>query len=214
MKKSTSMRNYRLVIASENPTKVNSARDAFVQVFMPEIKGDFLTEIIEMFKDFINPDHLEIVSVSVPSLVPEQPRGEEETRTGAMNRLLAVKKMHPKASAWVSIEGGVIVSLDRVTEINVILVSVQGIEKIFEVETPKFEISYKTADHVRNGMELGPANDLVFGQKNSKQAGGMVGIVTSQLVTRYDIYYQSLLIAFAQIRNTHLYSRVSIPAQS
>ncbi len=75
------------------------------------------------------------------------------------------------------------------------------------VEAPRFAVAHQTALRIRAGMEMGPANDEVFGQTNSKQAGGMAGIITDQLVTRYDLYYTPLLIAFSQLKNAHLYEQ-------
>jgi non-canonical (house-cleaning) NTP pyrophosphatase len=57
-------------------------------------------------------------------------------------------------------------------------------------------------------MEMGPANDQVSGEVNSKQAGGVAGKVTDQLITREDITYIAAVLAFSQLKNKHFYEDI------
>ena len=50
-------------------------------------------------------------------------------------------------------------------------------------------------DLVRDGMELGDANDRVFATTNSKQKGGAFGLLTNGRYTREGVYAQALTIA-------------------
>jgi inosine/xanthosine triphosphatase len=193
-----------LVVGSENPVKKCAARDAYMQVFFPEIKG-VLASIAEAIKDRFNPDEITIIGERVPSGVSEQPMSEEETRFGAVNRLVAVREKYKDADGWVAIEGGIIIRDGLVYEIGCVAVSVKNSYRISINRAIEFEVPTKTADLIKKGYEMGPANDLVFGIENSKQSGGMAGIITNDLVVRYDLYYTPLLIAFSQFKNAHLY---------
>ena len=48
---------------------------------------------------------------------------------------------------------------------------------------------------VRQGLELGEANDRVFRTVNSKQGGGAFGLLTDGRYTREGIYAQTLVLA-------------------
>src|SRR3989344_8440641 len=76
----------KVVVASTNPVKINTAQIGFSQMF-PEFQFDFS-------------------GVSVLSDVADQPMGAEETLNGARNRAENAKKAEPDADYWVGIEGG------------------------------------------------------------------------------------------------------------
>lgn len=55
------------------------------------------------------------------------------------------------------------------------------------------------------GKELGEADDLVFGQTNSKQANGAVGILTDNVLTRTTFYEPAVILALIPFKNPELY---------
>jgi inosine/xanthosine triphosphatase len=59
---------------------------------------------------------------------------------------------------------------------------------------------------VRSGVELGVADDRVFGRSNSKQQDGAVGLLTRGIVTRTDYYEHALLLALVPFGLSELYS--------
>lgn len=65
----------KIIIASQNPAKVNAVRSAFSTVF-PDQEWEF-------------------IGVSVPSEVADQPMSDEETKQGALNRVRNAKQRHP-----------------------------------------------------------------------------------------------------------------------
>lgn len=200
-----------LVVASTNPVKLATAAHAFNQVYNPETTGafgGFFESIQQRVKEFWEPDVFQVIGHAAHSGVPAQPVGEVQTEAGAQARLHAIQLEYPNATAWVAIEGGVIINESSVVQIATILVAHKDCSRTFRVEAPRFEIPTSTARLVRAGAEVGPANDEVFGAKNSKEAGGMVGFVTDQLVLREDLYFVPLLIAFSQLKNAkRLYSQ-------
>jgi non-canonical (house-cleaning) NTP pyrophosphatase len=44
-------------------------------------------------------------------------------------------------------------------------------------------------------MELGDADDAVFGRSNSKQANGSIGLLTDDALTRTEYYVQAVIMA-------------------
>jgi inosine/xanthosine triphosphatase len=48
---------------------------------------------------------------------------------------------------------------------------------------------------INQGLELGAADDAVFGRQNSKQGIGTVGLVTNHLITRQQYYTQAIILA-------------------
>jgi inosine/xanthosine triphosphatase len=77
----------KIVIASQNPVKIDAARLGFQSMFPDE--------------DF----HLQ--GVSAPSGVRAQPMSSQETMIGAANRAKAAQKLRQDADFWVGIEGGI-----------------------------------------------------------------------------------------------------------
>jgi non-canonical (house-cleaning) NTP pyrophosphatase len=63
----------------------------------------------------------------------------------------------------------------------------------------------KVAELIAGGMELGPADDQVFGRTNSKQAGGAIGLLTDDVVTRSDYYTEAIIFALVPFKNPQYY---------
>jgi len=55
-------------------------------------------------------------------------------------------------------------------------------------------------------MELGEADDVVFGTNNSKQANGAVGLLTDNALTRAELYTEGVILALIPLRNESLYT--------
>lgn len=162
----------KIIIASKNPAKIKAVKLAFSKVFT--------------HKKF------EYEGVSVPSGVPDQPKGEAETLLGAENRVKNARNAFD-ADYWVGLEGGV---SENNNELEAFAWMVIRTKKIHgKGRTGSFFLPPKVAKLVKEGMELGHADDLVFGQSNSKQKGGAVGLLTNNLLTRTTYYEQALILA-------------------
>lgn len=59
-----------------------------------------------------------------------------------------------------------------------------------------------------SGMELGDADDQIFGRSNSKQEDGTVGILTAGLIDRASYYHHALVLGFVPLlsQNAWLYA--------
>ena len=196
-----------VAVASLNPVKVQAAHDAFLQVFYPEMKEPLYRKLLKFMLSIVDPEELRTIPVQVFSEVSPQPKGEKETLQGAINRLNTLKELMQEADYFVAIESGIVDNGTIMEEIGYALVTSRDSGRIYRGQMPRFEIPFEHARLVREGMELGPANDSITGTKDSKQKGGVVAEVTSQLVTRQDMCYQATILAFSSLRNAHLYTR-------
>jgi non-canonical (house-cleaning) NTP pyrophosphatase len=59
---------------------------------------------------------------------------------------------------------------------------------------------------VREGKELGDADDIVFGQQNSKQKSGAIRLLTNNLIDRSGLYEHAVSLDFVPFYNPKLYS--------
>lgn len=172
-----------LIIASHNPVKVRAAARAFQSMFPDEV---FVVE-----------------TVSVPSGVSDQPRSDHETVTGAANRARHAAKLYPQADFWVGIEGGI---ADEGSEMAAFAwVFILSPYRSGKSRTGTFFLPAAVAELVRQGEELGQADDIVFKTENSKQENGAVGLLTGNLVDRARLYEQAVLLALIPFRNPTLY---------
>jgi inosine/xanthosine triphosphatase len=164
----------RVAVGSTNPVKVGATRAVVTRLVAAA----------------------EVESVAVPSGVPDQPWGDDETIRGAVARAHAARAALD-ADWGVGIEGGVID--DGGTTVRTCawaaIVGRNGRESVGG--SLSLELPPRVAALVRGGMELGHAMDAMTGQRNVKQGVGAVGILTAGLVTRQGAY--ETLVAYALV---------------
>lgn len=174
----------RIIVASTNPVKLQSARDGLAAIFPNE--------------------QMTIEGVSVASGVTNQPMSDGETLRGAQQRATNARAKKPDADAWIGIEGGVEDGPHGLEVFAwVVILSVDG--KIGRGRTATFFLPEKIAALVRQGTELGEADDIVFGRTNSKQQNGAVGILTGDAITRASYYAPAVTLAAIPLKNKSLF---------
>ena len=165
--------NTLFAVGSLNPIKLQAVRDAAIQFF----------------------DGVEVLAVAVPSGVSAQPFGDEEMIAGATQRAQAA--LHTQASTadyGVGLEGGVLELKEGMFACAwCAVVHLDGVLGL--ASTGRFLLPLRVAELVRGGMELGYADDVVFGRSNSKQNEGAVGILTHGRLTRAQFYSPAVLLA-------------------
>lgn len=172
-----------VIVGSKNPVKIKCTENAFQSIFE---------------------DHFIVQGLNADPNVSPQPKGDVETYTGAYNRAFESKKAFPEADFWVGIEGGV----DEVGEQMVAfawMVVMDGSSKIGKAKTATFFLPEALAKLIREGMELGEADDQVFKRTNSKQSNGAVGILTNGIVNRMEYYQQAVTLALIPFVNKSIY---------
>ena len=172
-----------IVIASENPVKAGAIEGAFQKLFPAT--------------------SYQLTQASVDSGVSDQPLSDDETKQGALNRVAAARRIHPGATVWVGLEGGVERDEQRVLAFAWIVVESSG--RRSAVRTATFPLPDRIVELIDQGVELGHANDQVFGRENSKQREGAVGTLTGGLIDRRELYEHAAIMALAPWKNPVLF---------
>lgn len=173
----------KIVVASLNPVKAEAVLGAFVRLFPGE---DFTVE-----------------TVSVPSGVSVQPMTDQETCQGAQNRARRAREARPDADFWAGVEGGCEIQEGELAAFA--WVEVLSREREGKARTAAFRLPPEVQKLVEAGLELGDADDQVFGKSNSKQQNGAVGLLTGNVETRTSLYEQAVVLALIPFKNPTLY---------
>jgi len=147
--------------------------------------------------------HSTFTAVAVPSGVPEQPWGDDQTRTGAYNRALAARTTH-NADFGVGLEGGV-VETDFGLMTNAWCAIIDRSGTVGVGGGSHTMLPPAVADMLRSGRELGEAMDAISGLQNTKQSLGAIGILTDGLSSRQQAYEVIVRFALARFRQPDLY---------
>ena len=172
----------KIVVASKNPVKINAVLNSFSTCFDSKF---------------------EVIPVSVPSGVSDQPMTEDETLRGAVTRVQEARTQIPGADFYAGIEGGISLHNGRMLAFAWIVIASEEFES--HARTATFALPPAIRDLICRGMELGEADDVVFNKQNSKQQNGAVGLLTNDLVTRESLYRQAVLLALIPFLNRELY---------
>jgi|GEM_PF-533647 len=152
----------KIAIASKNPNKV----EAIKQIF-----------------EFYFPNS-EFASFNIQPSGTNQPIGKDQTIELAIERVNLLKA-ETKADFYVAIESGFYEDEFGAYSFGVCIISdSQG--KISKVSGDVDILPEDLAILIKNGVEMGPAVDEIFGTKNIKQKGGLISILTKNLITRED----------------------------
>lgn len=175
----------KIIVASKNPVKINATLSGFQKMFPDE--------------------QFEIEGVSASSGVSDQPQNDSETFCGAWNRANNASKSNQSADFFVGIEGGI---EEKDSEIETFAwVVVRTRENGFgKGRSGAFFLPPQVAKLIRQGKELGVADDIVFGRANSKQENGAVGILTGDVIDRTGFYTEAVILALIPFKNRELYN--------
>ena len=175
----------RVVVASGNPVKVQATLNAFSRMFAPhrfEVDG----------------------AARVVSGVGPQPMSDSETLRGAEQRALAAEEQVPDAEFWVGIEGGIEESRGELLAFAWVVVRSAGLSA--RGRSGGFVLPAPISELIRAGKELGEADDIVFGRRNSKQKEGALGLLTDNVIDRRELYEHAILLALVPFKSSELYS--------
>lgn len=179
----------KIVVASKNVVKLSATQLGFEKMF-PGVPR-------------------EVIGISAASGVPDQPMGDEETLLGANNRLQIIRQVEPMADYWVAIEGGCGWDGERMSVFAwVVICCADG--RVGQSRSATFFVPPKMAELVRGGMELGLADDAIFGRTNSKQQNGTVGMLTGDVIDRVQYYTESVILALIPFKNEALFPELDV----
>lgn len=180
-----------LAVGSKNPVKYQAAVDGCRKAFLGK------SEIVVA------------ESYDVPSSVSDQPMSDAETKTGATNRAVNAYRKYIAAHGIpptfsIGLEGGCLLS-DQSLQCFAWIAVYDG-NQVGLSRTASFILPNCIRDLVVNdGLELGDADDKVFGSTNSKQAGGTVGHLTNGVIDRTLYYEHAVILAFIPYQWPSLY---------
>jgi inosine/xanthosine triphosphatase len=148
----------------------------------------------------------------VASGVSDQPMTDAETRSGAENRAKAAFDCYKAENNGrvphysIGLEGGVALTPQNELECFAWIAAFDGAH--FGVaRTGAFLLPRRIRDLVvDDGMELGHADDIVFGATNSKQGLGAVGFLTKGAIDRMAYYEHAVVLAFIPFQWPELYT--------
>jgi inosine/xanthosine triphosphatase len=159
-------------VGSENPVKIACVAEAVTE-FWPEARA---------------------AGVNTASLVSAQPSSDEEMYNGALNRAQQALDILPEASYGTGVEGGTLDTPEGMWAYAwIVIVDRQG--RMGKGQSGRFLLPEGVAQLVREGIELGYADDLFFGRSNSKQKDGAIGILSQGRVTRVQLYKPAVTFA-------------------
>ncbi len=176
-----------VIVASTNPVKIEAVRRGFAAMFPAS--------------------DLHIEGIAVHSGVSHQPMNDTETATGAQLRVENAKKEHPDALYWVGIEGGVQETEGGMEAFAWVVVR-DGSGEVGKGRTGTFLLPPAIVELIREGKELGEADDIVFGQTNSKQNMGAVGLLTGNVIDRTAYYEHAVILALIRFKHRNMFHGV------
>ena len=174
----------RVVVGSKNPVKCAAIEGALRQSF-PDQRFEFET-------------------VAAASGVSDQPMSDAETLNGARGRVQSARKKAPDAHLWAGLEGGIEMR-DNDEMMGFAWIVVQSNNATGESRTATFPLPKEIVRLVRSGVELGHANDQVFGRTNSKHKEGAVGTLTAGAIDRQQLYEHAATMALIPLLNQQLF---------
>lgn len=172
-------------VGSENPVKINCVAEA-VTAFWPEAHA---------------------IGVNTVSGVGAQPSSDQEMLHGACNRAEQALQKIPEADFGVGLEGGTLDAADGMWAYAwVVIVDRDG--RVGKGQSGRFLLPEMIARLVRTGVELGEADDRVFGRSNSKQQDGAIGILSAGRVTRLQLYRPAVTFALLPFIHPEYYAPI------
>jgi len=174
-----------VLVGSENPVKIEAAREVFSKYF----------------------GRVKVTGFEVPSKVSAQPI-DEEAFEGAKNRAMELKKLNEKknlgADFFVGIEGGITKLYSKWFASGVgCVIDNQG--RIGYGVSPYFELPESIVEQLFSGSELGKVMEKVSGKDNIRQGEGAIGFLSKAVMDRKTLYIHCLIAALVPFLNKELY---------
>lgn len=164
----------KVAVGSTNPIKIEAVR-SMVQRVWP--KAD-------------------VIGVSVPSGVREMPMSDTETIEGAKNRAVAAREQ-TKADLGFGLEGGIQHDPMVGWVLQGWVVVVDGNGRTGIGGNGRLPLPPVLINRILAGEELGPILDDILNEKNVRQKGGAIGLLTAGLVMRQEAFALGVAYALA-----------------
>ncbi len=166
----------KIAVGSKNPDKLAATRQAFGAMWPDE--------------------QLEIIAMTVPSGVSDQPLTIDETIKGAINRAKTVKvSLRPDYA--VGIEAGLAKIGERwFVDGWVAVIDASG--RVGLGGSPAMEVAPQVMKLVKSGSEIKQACAQVFGGSNSDSQNSYFDLMTNHLFTSTDGFCDAIIMALSR----------------
>lgn len=137
-----------------------------------------------------------ILCIKVPSGVSDQPKSDEETMRGAVNRARAAREAHD-ADFGIGMEGGYQQIGGQHFECGwMAVIDREG--RVGLGTSARFELSQKIHERLEAGLELADVIDEIAGRSDIRNQEGAMGVLTNGHLPRDMAYSHGLLFAFGR----------------
>ncbi len=174
----------KVIIASQNPVKINAAKQGFEKMFPQET--------------------FSFEGVATQSGVSDQPQNEKEAFQGATNRANNASLLVPDADYWVGQESGIDIFDGDMNAYGWVVIKARN-GKLGKGKTCMFFLPKAVSDLIKQGMEFGAADEQVFGKTNSAKVNGAIGLLTGDVITRTSYYVEAVITALIPFRTPELF---------
>ncbi len=172
----------KIVLTSNNNVKLKVTEKAFSQIFTDA--------------------KLEIIQLDFEKDGPE-PYGMKGVLNQINESITEAKKRITDADYYIGMEGGV-EGEESLDEVAVVLVhTAKGVEGYSR--SVSFQIPRKVSSDIKNGLQLSDSVQDFLNTNNVKKGNGFVGILTNNLVTKEDLYFQPAVVAICKTINNSWY---------
>ncbi len=166
----------KIAIGSKNPDKIAATRQAFGAVWPAQ--------------------ELEMVAMTVPSGVSDQPLTTDETIKGAINRAKTVKvSLRPDYA--VGIEAG-LTKIGETWFVDGWVAVIDASGRVGIGGSPAMEVAPALMKLVKSGSQLQQACNAVFGQPADDQPGNYLDQLTGHLFSSTDGFCDAIIMALAR----------------
>ena len=170
----------KVLIGTKNPGKIEGARRALEHYY----------------------NNVEVVGISAPSNVSEQPVGLE-TYEGALNRvnnLIAIAKENKiEADLFMAVESGLTSELGFWAISNIAVIANNKGEMGYGASS-SFPVPNKYVEEIK-AETLGTVMDRIFSETDLRSSTGGIGILTHDVMTRIDLTTEAFLMALTPFIN-------------
>ena len=174
----------KVVVGSKNSVKMSAVEQGFLQIFPVQ---EFVFE-----------------GVASQSRVAEQPTSDNETFQGAWNRAQNAREISPDADYWAGIESGIDFIRGEMVAFSWVVIQSRA-DKWGKGRTSTFFLPPSIVSLVKQGKDLGQADNIVFGRTNSQQENGAIGLLSGNIITRTSYLIDAVVIALIPFKNPALY---------
>lgn len=149
---------------------------------------------LEAVKEVLN--DYDVIGISVDSKVGSQPKSDEETIQGALNRALAL----PKDGLRIGLEAGVHIHNNKLFLVNW-GVMIDFNDEVYYAGGTRIPLDDFIKDKLFNqNMELADVMDEYLNTKGIKYKEGAIGYYTYNLIKRKDIFVHIMKLLYGQYK--------------